>query len=67
MFKSNALTLHSQDLNGMYTNTWKKLVAQHNSFYQDLAQAKDYPPAAGGNRSPDAKIQSLIAKAVEDG
>jgi hypothetical protein len=66
MFESNALTLHSRVLNGMYTESWEKLVAEHSNFYQDLVQAKDYPPAEGGKEDQDSQIQGLIAKAIEE-
>jgi hypothetical protein len=66
MFESNALTLHSRVLNGTSTDSWEKLVAEHSTFYQDLVQAKDYPPAEGGKEDEDSKIQGLIAKAFND-
>ena len=65
MFKTYALSVHSQVMTGTYSRTWDKLVTEHNSFYRDLVQSGDYPPANGSNQDQDGVIHALIAQAID--
>ena len=44
---------------------WKRLVTDHNAFYQELVQSDDYPPAKGGKTDQDERIQAMIAKTAD--
>ena len=64
-FRTHALDAHTRVMKGTYTESWTNMVAEHNTFYQDLVQSKDYPPALGGRSDQDSAIQGLIAKTVD--
>lgn len=63
IFKSNALTIHTQVLRGTYPYNWERLVSDHNNMYYDLIQTNDYPPATGKKQNKeDDLIQCFIGQ-----
>ena len=60
MFKTYALNIHFQVLTGTYPRTWDCLITEHNSFYRDLVQSDDYPPAKSTKDSEET-IHGMLA------
>ena len=64
-FKTHALGIHMSVMRGTHAGSWQSVVTEHNAVYQDLVQSEEYPPANGGKKDQDDKIQGLVAKVVD--
>jgi len=58
-FKTHALNIYNKVKTGELKMTWPQVVEQHNLYYQDLVQSKEYGPAKGG-KDPDSSIHAMI-------
>eukprot|EP00980_Cylindrotheca_fusiformis_P022212 scaffold9102_cov166-Cylindrotheca_fusiformis.AAC.2 len=64
-FRHRANNYHANIRDGIYAQSWQNYIASMNLYYKDLVQMKDYTPALGAKEDPDAKIQGLIASAIQ--